>query len=125
MTPPSLSSHFSEDGAVEQPALALLQQLGWRHLNLMEEVPGPENPTGRTSFHQTWLPARLTAALAKLNPDLSAEALSLAAAVLVQDRFLSAEALSLAAAVLVQDLFRPSPPIVSFTICCATACGWR
>lgn len=86
MTPPSLSSQFSEDGAVEQPALALLQQLGWRHLNLMEEVPGPENPTGRTSFHQAWLPARLKAALTKLNPGLRAEVLALAEAALVQDR---------------------------------------
>ncbi len=109
MTPPSLSGEFSEDGAVEQPALALLQQLGWRHLNLMEETPGPQNPTGRTSFHQAWLPAPLKAALAKLNPGLPAEALALAEAALVQDR----SALS------------PSPPIASSTICCARACGWR
>jgi len=86
MISPSLSSEFSEDGAVEQPALALLQQLGWRHLNLMEEAPGPDNPTGRTSFHQAWFPARLKAALVKLNPDLPAEALALAEAALVQDR---------------------------------------
>lgn len=83
---PSLSSEFSEDGAVEQPALTLLQQLGWLHVNLMEEKPGPDNPTGRTSFHQAWLPARLRAALAKLNPGLPAEALKLAEEVLTQDR---------------------------------------
>ena len=86
MTSPSLSSEFSEDGAVEQPALALLQQLGWQHLNLMEEKPGPDNPTGRTSFHQAWLPARLRAALTKLNPGLPTEALKLAEEVLTQDR---------------------------------------
>ena len=83
---PSLSSEYSEDGAVEQPALALLQQLGWQHINLRDEMPGPDNPTGRISFHQAWLPARLRAALAKLNPDLPAEALTKAEAVLVQDR---------------------------------------
>lgn len=83
---PSLASEFSEDGAVEQPALALLRQLGWQHLNLRDEKPGPENPTGRTSFHQVWLPARLRAALAKLNPGLAAEALKLAEEVLTQDR---------------------------------------
>lgn len=86
MTQPSLSSEFSEDGAVEQPALMLLQQLGWQHLNLMEEKPGPDNPTGRTSFHQAWLPARLRAALAKLNPGQPAEALKQAEEVLTQDR---------------------------------------
>ena len=86
MTPPLLPCEFSEDGAVEQPALALLQQLGWQHLNLMEEKPGPDNPTGRTSFHQAWLPARLRAALAKLNPGLPPEALKRAEEVLTQDR---------------------------------------
>lgn len=83
---PSLSSEFSEDSAVEKPALALLQQLGWQHLSLREEVPGPENPTGRTSFQQAYLPARLKAALAKLNPGLPPEALTQAEAELVQDR---------------------------------------
>ena len=82
----SLSSEFSEDSAVEQPALALLQQLGWQHLNLMEETLGPDSPTGRTGFHQAWLPARLRAALAKLNPAVPSEALKLAEEVLTQDR---------------------------------------
>jgi len=86
MAQPSPSSEFSEDGAVEQPALMLLQQLGWQYANLMEEKPGPDNPTGRTSFHQAWLPARLRAALTKLNPGLPAEALKLAEEVLTQDR---------------------------------------
>jgi type I restriction enzyme R subunit len=86
MVPPSLSSEFSEDGAVEQPALALLQKLGWQHVNLREEKPGPDNPTGRTGFRQAWLPARLRAALARLNPGLPTEALKLAEETLVQDR---------------------------------------
>ncbi|HEP8278273.1 TPA: type I restriction endonuclease subunit R [Pseudomonas aeruginosa] len=86
MTSPSLSSEYSEDGAVEQPALTLLQQLGWLHVNLMEEKPGLDNPTGRTSFQQAWLPARLRAALVKLNPGLPEEALKLAEEVLTQDR---------------------------------------
>ncbi len=86
MTTPSLSSEFSEDGAVEQPALALFQQLGWQYVNLMEEKPGPDNPTGRTSFRQVWLPAQLRVALDKLNPGLPVEALRLAEEALVQDR---------------------------------------
>jgi type I restriction enzyme, R subunit len=44
---PSLTGHLaSEDGSVEQPALELLQELGWSHANLLHEVPGPANPTG-------------------------------------------------------------------------------
>jgi type I restriction enzyme R subunit len=86
MTPPSLSREFSEDAAVEQPVLALLQELGWQHLNLLEEAPGPNNPTGRVNFRQSWLPVRLRTALVKLNPDLPPEALVLAEEMLTQDR---------------------------------------
>ncbi|KNY09275.1 DEAD/DEAH box helicase [Achromobacter piechaudii] len=86
MVQPSLSSEFSEDAAVEQPALALLQQLGWQHVNLMEEKPGTDNPTGRTNFRQAWLPVRLRVALTKLNPGLPEEAIKLAEEALVQDR---------------------------------------
>ncbi len=76
----------SEDGIVEQPALALLEDLGWSHVNLMYEQPGLANPTGRTSFHQTYLPARLQAALAKLNPGTPPEALKEAEEKLTRDR---------------------------------------
>ncbi|MCF8985335.1 HsdR family type I site-specific deoxyribonuclease [Pseudomonas syringae] len=86
MTQLSLSSEFSEDGSVEQPALALLQQLGWQYVNLMDEKPGPGSLTGRINFRQTWLPSRLRAAITKLNPALPEEALKLAEDALVQDR---------------------------------------
>ena len=76
----------SEDGIVEQPALALLQELGWVHLNLMDEVPGPANPTGRTRFQQAHLPARLRAALKRLNPTLPADALKQAEDMVTRDR---------------------------------------
>jgi type I restriction enzyme R subunit len=76
----------SEDAIVEKPALALLQELGWSHLNLQDEAPGPANSTGRTSFQQPHLPARLRAALERLNPGLPAEALKQAQAALTQDR---------------------------------------
>lgn len=76
----------SEDGIVEQPALLLLRELGWDELNLMAEVPGPNNPTGRTSFRQTYLPTHLRTALRLLNPGLPPEALQLAEGVLTRDR---------------------------------------
>ncbi len=84
---PSLSGLVaSEDGIVEQPALELLEELGWTRINLMQEMPGSSNHTGRTSFRQTHLPARLRAALAKLNPQLPPEALSQAEEALTRDR---------------------------------------
>jgi len=84
---PSLTGHIaSEDGSVEQPALELLEELGWQRVNLQNEQPGSGNPTGRTSFRQTYLPARLRAALFKLNPTLPGEALALAEERLTEDR---------------------------------------
>lgn len=76
----------SEDGSVEQPALALLEELGWERLDLYQEQLGPANPTGRTSFRQAHLPARLRTALRRLNPELPAEALKLAEEELTRDR---------------------------------------
>src|SRR5687767_10927160 len=85
--PPSLSGLVaSEDGIIEKPALELLQELGWSHVNLMYEAPGPLNPTGRTSFHQVHLPAHLQAALVRLNPGLPSEALAQAEEILTRDR---------------------------------------
>lgn len=84
---PSLTSLVaSEDGSVEQPALALLEELGWERADLYQEQPGATNPTGRTSFRQAHLPARLQAALQRLNPTLPAEALKLAEEELTRDR---------------------------------------
>ncbi len=76
----------SEDGIVEKPALSLLRDLGWSPLNLQDEAPGPANPTGRTSFHQVCLPARLRAALERLNPGMPVEALKQAEEALTRDR---------------------------------------
>lgn len=84
---PSLTGLIaSEDGIVEKPALALLHDLGWQHVDLRDEVLGATNPTGRTSFHQVHLPARLRAALARLNPGLPSDALKQAEEALTRDR---------------------------------------
>jgi len=77
---------YNELSLVEQPAIELLESLGWTHGNLMQELPGPQNSTGRLSWRETVLPARLRAALAKLNPWLLPEALELAELQLTQDR---------------------------------------
>lgn len=84
---PSLTGQIaSEDGIVEKPAVALLGELGWTHINLIAEVPGPANPTGRTTFRQAHLPTRLRGALAKLNPGMALLALILAERELTRDR---------------------------------------
>jgi type I restriction enzyme R subunit len=77
---------YSELALVEAPAIELLESLGWTHANLMQETLGPQNPTGRLSWRETVLPARLRAALARLNPTLPANALQQAEARLTQDR---------------------------------------
>lgn len=76
----------SELGLVEKPGIELLEELGWTHQDLMKEEPGPKNPTGRLSFHEPVLPARLRAALAKLNPSLPNEALQQAEVAFTVDR---------------------------------------
>jgi type I restriction enzyme R subunit len=85
--PPSLSGTIaSEKALVEGPAIELLQSIGWQHGDLMHEEPGAKNPTGRLSFRETILPARLRAALRRLNPSLPDEALQQAEAKLTEDR---------------------------------------
>jgi len=71
---------------VELPAVELLQSLGWQHGDLMQEEPGALNPTGRLSFREVILPARLRAALRRVNPSLPEEALQQAEAKLTEDR---------------------------------------
>lgn len=76
---------FSEDAAVEGPAVELFQSLGWSAANLYQEFSG-ESSEGRRSMRAAVLPARLWAALQKLNSELSPEALNEAAAEISRDR---------------------------------------
>jgi type I restriction enzyme R subunit len=91
MSPPvpqaSLSATItSEGGLIEKPGLDLLEELGWKHVNLMQEKPGPANPSGRLTFRELILPARFRSALRKLNPSLPPEALQEAELVLIANR---------------------------------------
>ncbi len=84
---PSLTGAIaSEKSMVEVPAIEVLQSLGWQHGDLLQEEPGPKNPTGRLSLREVILPARLRAALRRLNPALPDEALQQAEARLTEDR---------------------------------------
>ena len=76
----------AEADSVEGPAVDLLKSLGWDHIDLQDEVPGPQSPTGRTSFREVFLPTRLRPALKTLNPALPEEALKQAEDALTRDR---------------------------------------
>jgi type I restriction enzyme R subunit len=76
----------SEDKLVERPGLDLLVELGWTHADLFNEELSPANPTGRQSFRELVLPARLRVALRKLNPLLPDQALQEAEVALATDR---------------------------------------
>src|SRR5206468_2935652 len=76
----------SEDILVEKPGLDLLVELGWTHADLFGEELGPASPTGRQSFRELVLPARLRDALRKLNPYLPDEALQQAELAITADR---------------------------------------
>lgn len=84
MTP--RSGGFSEDEAVETPAIELFRSLGWQHVNLYEEKFGAGCTEGRHSMREAVLPDRLWAALQRLNPHLPPEALRDAAAEITRDR---------------------------------------
>src|SRR5260370_4430916 len=71
---------FSENAAVEAPAIKLFQSLGWNHADLYQETFGANGTEGRTTRRDAVLPNRLWAALQKLNPYLPPAALRHAAA---------------------------------------------
>src|SRR6266851_1242883 len=77
---------FSEDAAVESPAIELFHSLGWEHVNLHHETFGHDGSEGRRSMREAVLPNRLWAALQKLNPHLPTEPLRDAAAEIARDR---------------------------------------
>lgn len=77
---------FSEDGLVEKPAIALLESLGWSHLNLYDETFGVDGSSFRDTLRDPYLTKTLRTALARLNPGLPQDALDLAFDALTQDR---------------------------------------
>jgi type I restriction enzyme, R subunit len=78
---------FSEDTLVEQTAMHLLAQLGWRTVDAMVEDYGSESLLGRDSRRGVILERELMAALRHLNPDLPEAALRQALDLITLDRF--------------------------------------
>ena len=83
---------YTEDALIEQPALALLGQLGWETANCFEETFGPESTLGRETKSEVVLLSRQHPALEKLNPKLPPHALNLAIDELLRDRSLMSAA---------------------------------
>ena len=77
---------FTEDQLVEQPAIALLDTLGWTPVNAMHETFGPDGMLGRDNQSEVILARSLRTALVGLNPKLPSEAIAQAVDVLVRDR---------------------------------------
>jgi len=85
MTPKGGSS-YSEQELIEQPAIELLKELGWKHINALHETLGPSGTLGRDNQSEIILQSRLRIAFKRLNPDLPPEAYNLAFEELTRDR---------------------------------------
>ncbi|MHC9541687.1 MAG: type I restriction endonuclease subunit R [Vulcanimicrobiota bacterium] len=77
---------YTEDTLVEQPAIALLAELGWETVNAYHECDHGASTLGRESKAEVALIARLRPALQQLNPEVSSEAIDQAIEELTRDR---------------------------------------
>lgn len=80
------SASYSEDALIEQPAIALLAELGWQTANCFSESFGIGGTLGREDTTEVVLASRLRPALERLNPGLPSGAISLAIHELTKDR---------------------------------------
>lgn len=79
-------SAYSEDSLIEQPAIKLFEELGWKTANCFDEVFGKSGTFGREASNEVVLILKLKEALRTLNPDAGNEALALAVEELTKDR---------------------------------------
>ena len=71
-----MSAHaYTEDQLVEQPAIGLFAELGWRTVSALEETFGAGGTLLRETKGEVVLVSRLRAALERLNPALPPEAI--------------------------------------------------
>jgi type I restriction enzyme, R subunit len=69
---------YGEERIVEEPAIALFAEMGWRTASAMEEKFGAGGTLGRETSGEVVLAPRLRSALEKLNLKLPAEAIAAA-----------------------------------------------
>jgi type I restriction enzyme R subunit len=77
---------FTEDQSVEQPAIALFAELGWRTVSAYQEQFGTEGTLGRDNQGEVVLLRELEPALTRLNPTLPPVAIQQAMAELSRER---------------------------------------
>ena len=82
----TVSRPYTEDAAVEKPAIDLFGGLGWGHINAYHEKLGPDGTLGRENRSEVFLIQRLRAALERLNPGAPTEAIDQAVADITRDR---------------------------------------
>jgi type I restriction enzyme R subunit len=82
MTP----SGYTEDALVEQPAIVLLEQLGWKTHNAYSEFDHGASPLGRETRADVILKTRLREALLRLNQHVSVDSIHQAIEELNRDR---------------------------------------
>lgn len=81
------SNDFSEDALVEQPAIALFDELGYETASCFhEKVGGSGSTLGRETTEEVILVPKLRSVLERLNPELDSEAINLAIEELTRDR---------------------------------------
>ena len=76
----------TEDQLVEQPAIQLFATLGWGTVSASDEAMGPTGTLGRETTAEVVLMSRLRAALERLNPAATPEAIALAIESLTRNR---------------------------------------
>ena len=78
---------YSEDQLIEQPAIQLLEEIGWETLNCQNEFEqAEESPLGRQTRSEVVLTARLETALKRFNPTATDDAIAKAVEELTQSR---------------------------------------
>ena len=77
---------YTEDQLVEQPAIGLFAELGWKTVSALEEIFGANGTLGRKTPSEMVLVSPLHAALERLNPALPPEAITADVDKLTRDR---------------------------------------
>ena len=77
---------YTEDALIEQPAIALLAELGWETFNAYNEFDNGASPLGRETKAEVVLKSRLRDVLLRINPEVSVESIHQAIEDLTRDR---------------------------------------
>ena len=77
---------YTEDAAVEKPAIDLFEELRWDHINAYHERLGVDGTLGRESRKEVFVLRSLRSGLERLNTDAPPPAIDQAIAEITKDR---------------------------------------